>query len=200
MPLDRLLERRPIHRGRVLDIGIERVRLPNGVETDLEIVRHPGAAAIVPIEADGSVILLRQFRHAAGEYLWEVPAGTLDEGEEPRACAARELIEEAGVSAGELIDLGVVVPVPGYSTERIHLFAARGLTPARQKLDRDELIEEVRTVPADQVVRMLFDGTIVDAKSFVALCRARELGLLGVTHAGAGQTPAAPPAGSVAVK
>jgi ADP-ribose pyrophosphatase len=172
------LSRRPIHRGRVLDIGIERARLPNGVTTDLEIVRHPGAAAVVPINADGSVLLIRQYRYAAGGFLWEIPAGTLEPGEEPRVCALRELVEEAGVRAGELIDLGEVVPVPGYSTERISLFAARGLSPASQKLDRDELIEEIRRVPAEEVARMLADGTLIDAKSCVALSRARERGLL----------------------
>jgi ADP-ribose pyrophosphatase len=172
------LSRRPIHRGRVLDIGIERVRLPNGVDTDLEIVRHPGAAAVVPINADGSVLLIRQYRYAAGGFLWEIPAGTLEPGEEPSACALRELIEEAGVRAGELVALGEIVPVPGYSTERIHLFAARALEPANQKLDRDELIEEIRTVPAEQVERMLLDGTLIDGKSCVALSRARERGLL----------------------
>jgi len=172
------LSRKPIHRGRILDIGIERVRLPNGVEADLEIVRHPGAAAIVPIGDDGRVLLIRQYRYAAGGFLLEIPAGTRNAGELARDCALRELTEETGVRAGELIDLGEVVPVPGYSTERIHLFAARRLERAAQALDPDELIE-VQPVAFAEIGRMLVDGTIVDAKSIVALCRARARGLLG---------------------
>lgn len=154
------------------------MRLPNGVETDLEIIRHPGAAAVVPITADGSVIMIRQYRHAADGFLWEIPAGTLDPGEEPASCAARELVEEAGLEARELIPLGVVIPVPGYSTERIHLFAARGLEKATQKLDHDEIIEEIRAFPAAQIGTLLADGSIVDGKSIAGLCRARERGLL----------------------
>ncbi len=175
----RLIERREIFRGRVLDLVVDRVALPNGVEAALEVLRHPGAAAVVPIAADGAVLLLRQFRYAAGGELWEVPAGTLEPGEPAAACAARELEEEAGVRAAEWIELGQVVPVPGYSTERIQLFAARGLAPSRSKLDRDEVVSEVRPVGADQIDRWLEDGTLVDAKTVVALCRARARGLIG---------------------
>jgi ADP-ribose pyrophosphatase len=175
----RLIERRPVLRGRVFDIGVERVALPNGVEAELEILRHPGAAAVVPVTDAGEVLLLRQYRYAAGEFLWEIPAGTLEEGEAPERCAGRELEEEAGVRAGELVELGPMVPVPGYSTERIWLYVARGLEPARQQLERDELVVEVRATPVDEVMRWLVDGTIVDAKTAVALFRARARGLLG---------------------
>ncbi|HEY8516353.1 MAG TPA: NUDIX hydrolase [Candidatus Binatia bacterium] len=173
-----VLSRKQIHQGRILDIGVERVRLPGGTETDLEVIRHPGAAAVVPLTNDGEILLLRQFRHAVGGMLWEIPAGTLAPGESPRDCAARELIEEAGVAAGELIDLGEVVPAPGYTTERIHLFLARSLTPATQKLDADEVISEIRPLPVATVVRMIADDEIIDAKSVVAICRAHVRGLL----------------------
>lgn len=179
MSESRVLERRSVLKGRVFDIGVERVALPNGVEAQLEILHHPGAAAIVPITAAGEIVLVRQFRHAAGGYLWEIPAGTLEKDEAPERCAARELEEEAGVRANELIPLGTVVPVPGYSTEQIWLFAARDLVPSQQKLDRDELVTEVRAVSADEVLRWLVDGTINDAKTAVAIFRAQARGLLG---------------------
>jgi ADP-ribose diphosphatase len=178
MPDAKVLQRDVIHRGRVFELAVERVRLPNGREVRLDVLRHPGAAAIVPLTDAGEILLLHQFRHAAGGYLWEIPAGTLERGEEPGACAERELIEEAGMRAREMIALGEVVPVPGYSTERIHLFLARGLSPADQKLDEDELIAEVRPVPVAEVLRWLADGTLIDAKSAVAIARAHERGLL----------------------
>lgn len=179
MSTARLLDRQPILRGRVFDLGVERVVLPNGIETKLEILRHPGAAAVVPLTDDGKVLLLRQYRYAADEELWEIPAGTLEQGEAPDRCALRELEEEAGVAASELVDLGEVVPVPGYSTERIWLFAARGLRPCEQRLERDELVTEVRATPAEEVLRWLVDGSIIDAKTSVALFRAQARGLLG---------------------
>jgi ADP-ribose pyrophosphatase len=179
MAESRVLERRSVLKGRVFDIGVERVALPNGVEAQLEILHHPGAAAVVPVTKKGEIILVRQYRHAAGAYLWEIPAGTLEKDEAPERCAARELEEEAGVRASELIDLGTVVPVPGYSTEQIWLFVARGLQPATQKLDRDELVTDVRATPVGEVLRWLVDGTINDAKTAVAIFRAQARGLLG---------------------
>jgi ADP-ribose pyrophosphatase len=183
-----VLERRVVHQGRVFELAVERVRLPNGVEVSLDVLRHPGAAAIVPLTDAGEVLLLRQFRHAAGGEIWEIPAGTLAPGETPLACAGRELEEETGMRAGELVSLGDIVPVPGYSTERIHLYLARRLSASQQGLDEDELISEVRAVPAAQAVRWVVDGIIVDAKSAAAICRARERGLL----------PDVPPPGAAA--
>lgn len=173
-----VLSRRAIHKGRVLDIGVERVRLPSGVETDLEMIRHPGAAAIVPLTDRGEILMLHQFRHAAGGMLWEVPAGTLAPGEAPLACAHRELEEETGMSASEMLDLGYILPAPGYTDERIHLFVARGLAPATQKLDVDEVITEVRRVPVAEVLRSIAAAELIDAKSVVAICRAQARGLL----------------------
>jgi ADP-ribose pyrophosphatase len=173
-----ILQRRVVHTGRVFELAVESVRLPNGVAVDLDVLRHPGAAAILPLTDAGEVLLIRQFRHAAGGEIWEIPAGTLNRGEKPFDCAHRELEEEVGMRAAELVELGEIVPVPGYSTERIHLYLARSLTASKQGLDADELISEVRAVPAVEAVRWVVDGTIVDAKSAVAICRARERGLL----------------------
>jgi len=112
---------REIYRGKVVHLFVETVTLPNGHTTTLEVIHHPGAAAVVPFLADRTVLLVRQYRHAAGGYIWEVPAGKLD-GELPEVCARRELVEEAGVEAGRLESLGDIVTTPGFSDEVIHLF------------------------------------------------------------------------------
>ena len=120
--------RRQVYRGRIVDLGIERVTLPNGVEVELEIIRHPGAAAVVAVDAEGRVTLIRQFRHAAGGYIWELPAGVLDHpGESPEACAGRELLEETGLRAARLTPLTTIFTTPGFTDERIHLFLAQDL-------------------------------------------------------------------------
>jgi len=152
-------------------LDIERVSLPNGVEVDLEMIRHPGAAAVVACTAS-EVTLIRQYRFAAGGYLWEIPAGTLDPGETPDVCARRELREEAGVDADELIPLGSVLTTPGFCDERIHIYLARGLHRATTKHDLDEVITEVREVGWDSVFAMMEAGEIVDAKSLVGLYKA----------------------------
>ena len=121
-----LLTRKAIWPGRTVKLDLERVRLPNGVTTELEIVHHPGAACVVPLAADGSVTLVRQFRHAVGDYLLEAPAGKLDPGEAPAACAARELEEETGLRAGLLELLGRVHPTPGFCDEVIPSTWRRG--------------------------------------------------------------------------
>jgi ADP-ribose pyrophosphatase len=142
------------------------------------MIRHPGAAAIVPLTDRGEILMLHQFRHAAGGMLWEVPAGTLAPGEAPLACAHRELEEETGMGASEMLELGYILPAPGYTDERIHLFLARGLAPATQKLDVDEVITEVRPVPVADVLRSIASSELIDAKSVVAICRAQARGLL----------------------
>src|SRR4030095_1863338 len=120
--------RRDIYRGRIVDLGIEPVTLPNGAEVELEVVRHPGAAAVGPVDAAGWVVLIRQYRHAAGGYIWEVPAGVLDRpGETPEECAARELLEETGLRAERLTRLTAILTTPGFTDERIHLVLAQEL-------------------------------------------------------------------------
>jgi ADP-ribose pyrophosphatase len=161
--------RKTILKGRVFDFTVENITLPNGVNIDLEIVRHPGASAIVPLNGKGEVVMLRQYRHAIGGALWEIPAGTMDEDDaSPLACARRELVEETGFSAATWDTLGELTPVPGYSDERIHLFLARDLSPAAQDLDADEIVA-VHTLPMDEVRQMVFDGRITDAKTIAGL-------------------------------
>jgi ADP-ribose pyrophosphatase len=158
----------PIHTGRVFELRKENITLPNGITLDIDIIRHPGASAIVPIAADGGVVLIRQYRHAVGGFIWEIPAGTLNKGESPLACARRELLEETGFSAQVFHKLGEIVPVPGYSDERIHLFMAKGLGPAKQNLDRDELLD-VHQVPFDEAMGMIRRGEILDGKTIAGL-------------------------------
>ena len=163
----------PIHAGRVFELRKENITLPNGITLDIDIIRHPGASAIVPISNVGGVILIRQYRHAVGGFIWEIPAGTLNRGETPLACARRELVEETGFSAEVFHKLGEIVPVPGYSDERIHIFLAKGLGPARQHLDRDELLE-VHEVPFDEAIHMIRRGEIVDGKTIAGLLLAEK--------------------------
>ncbi len=167
----RLLDRRTLHRGSFLEMTRERVALPNGIEVDLELVRHPGAAAIVPLASDGTVVLVRQYRHATDGWLLEVPAGKLDAGESAEACARRELAEEAGFAAGELVSLGPFWASPGFTDEVIHLFLARNLTPATQNLEEDELLFLER-LPFTEAVTRAARGEIADGKSACALLRA----------------------------
>ncbi|MCL7971368.1 MAG: NUDIX hydrolase [marine benthic group bacterium] len=163
---------RSVYRGKILDVREDTVRFPNGSEGVLEIVRHRGAAAVLPLYrpaecAEGTgpdVILLRQYRYAVGGTLWEAPAGKLDEGEPPDVCAARELEEEAGVSASRLIPLTTLLTTPGFSDERIHLFLAVGLEEGRQALEEHEIIE-CRRMPLATAVDMVLAGDIVDGKT-----------------------------------
>jgi ADP-ribose pyrophosphatase len=166
-----VLECRRRQRGRVFDLYTETVRLDNGVVAELDVIRHPGAAAIVAVDAHQRVLMLRQYRHAVGEYLWEIPAGTLEAGESPENCAARELEEESGYRADRWQPLGEIVPVPGYADERIHLFMAAGLTPATQNLDRDEVLS-VHPVAFDEALAMIDEGVIQDAKTIASLLMA----------------------------
>ena len=150
-----------------MHLVVESITLPNGHSLDLEIVRHPGASAIVALTNDDEVILVRQYRHAVGGYIYEIPAGKLD-GQSPETCAARELMEEAGAEAGRLEKLGAIVTTPGFSDEVIHLFLARDLRPVPQRLEPDEVLT-VERVPFERALEMCARGEIHDAKSMCAL-------------------------------
>lgn len=170
----RRLARRDVFRGRVVEVSVDRVRMPDGREVEMELVRHPGSAAVLPLaeEAGGgeAVLLLRQYRYATGGWLLEIPAGKLDPGESAEECARRELVEETGWSAGELEPLGELWPSPGVSDERISLFVARRLTPASQDLEDDELLT-VERLPLATAISRAAAGEIDDAKTVAALLR-----------------------------
>jgi ADP-ribose pyrophosphatase len=165
---------RTVYRGRIFDVFLEKVVLPNGMTKDREVIRHPGAAAMVPLLGDGRVILIKQYRHAVDRFLWEIPAGTLERGENPLECARRELVEEIGYSAATLEKITEILPAPGYTDERIHIFIATELSPALQNLDADEVLE-IKPTPFDRAIEMIGQGHIQDAKTIVGLmvCRQR---------------------------
>lgn len=164
-------QRRPVFIGKVLDVGLETVELPNGETAELEIIRHPGGAAAVAVDEQRHVCLLHQYRHAAGGWLWELPAGKIDPGEEPFGTARRELAEEAGIEADGWTDLSRLNSSPGVFTEVIHLYLARGLRPTVQEHEAHEVIE-IHWVPFDQALGWCMDGTITDAKTLIGLFRA----------------------------
>jgi 8-oxo-dGTP pyrophosphatase MutT (NUDIX family) len=166
--------RQRLYEGRIIDLNLEHVHLPGGQEVELEIVRHPGGAAVVAIDAEQRVCLLRQFRHAADGWLWELPAGKLDPGEAPEVTALRELAEEAGVEADRLTSLGIMHSSPGVCTEIIHLYMARDLSTAELNHEHGEVIE-VHWEPLSEVLIWCDEGKITDAKTLVGLYRAAAL-------------------------
>jgi len=168
---DREVQRRPIYRGKIVDLGVDAVVLPNGESVELEIVRHPGGAAAVALDEQGRICLLRQYRHATGGWLWELPAGKLDPGETPSGTARRELLEEAGVEAGKWTDLGSMHSSPGILTEVIHLYLASGLRCSAHDHETHEVIE-IHWLPFGQALDWCIDGTITDAKTLIGLFRA----------------------------
>ena len=163
--------RRHIHRGRVLDIGTEDVTLPTGVRTTLDVLKHPGASCVLPIDDDG-VVLIRQFRHCADGWLWEAPAGTLNAGETPETCARREVTEEAGLIAGRLEHVGFDFTAPGFTDEKIHLWLAHDCTAAPSNHDEDEVITEVKRFSWAELDALIHAGDLCDAKSMSVVLHA----------------------------
>lgn len=164
---------RRAYTGRVLNLDIDSVRFPDGSEGELEIIRHSGASAVVPLldqptDWNPRVVLIRQYRYAADGYVYEIPAGRLDEGESPLTCAHRELEEETGYRAAEMKPLITVYTTPGFTDERIHVFLATGLTSGQERRERDEFLTLIM-LPLSQVMEMIEGGEICDAKTVVAL-------------------------------
>ena len=166
-----------LYQGRVFKLLRENVTLENGVTVDLDIIRHPGAAAAVPVFKGNRLILVRQYRHATGKFIWEIPAGTLEPDESPLECAVRELAEETGYQADKWENIGLITPLPGYSDESIHIFLAQDLVPAVQNLDKDEILE-AHEIGLKEAVEMIHKGDIIDAKTVAGLFMA--LGRLDV--------------------
>ncbi|HUO06225.1 MAG TPA: NUDIX hydrolase [Candidatus Binataceae bacterium] len=165
--------RRPILKLGHVDLGVETAHLPNGVTIELAVIRHPGASAIVALDADGNIALLSQYRHAIGGYMREVPAGCRNPGEDFLVCARRELAEEAGLSAARWDRTGAIITIPSVCDEVIELFLARDLSDGAGVPDHDEVIS-VSRVPFEETFEMIRRGEIVDAKSIAALYRARD--------------------------
>ncbi|MDD4954958.1 MAG: NUDIX hydrolase [Candidatus Omnitrophica bacterium] len=156
-------------KGRILNVSVKKVRLPNGYVTHIEIVKHPGAVLIAPLLSKDRIIMLRQFRPVINAYIYELPAGTLEKHESPMRCAGREIIEETGYKSNKLTRLGLIIPVPGYSTERIFIYKAEKLKKTKRLYQPDEVIDAL--IMSRQEIKRLFKaGKIVDAKTISALC------------------------------
>jgi ADP-ribose pyrophosphatase len=168
-----LLSSSRLYSGRIVNLDLDTVRFPDDSTGQLEILRHPGASAVVPFLdppglADPRVVLIRQFRHAADGFIWEVPAGRLDAGESPESCAERELEEETGMRARRLERLTTICTTPGFTDERIHLFQAEGLEPGAEHREADEFME-LHTLRWSEVMRLVESGAVVDGKTLVSL-------------------------------
>jgi len=163
---------RRVYTGRIISVDLDTVRFPDGSTGQLEMIRHPGASAVVPVLRaelpDPEILLIRQYRYAAEQYLYEVPAGRLDAGEAPEVCAARELREETGYRAERLTPLFTMYTTPGFTDERIHLFVATGLTAGDAAREADEFLELV-PMPLSRALDLIKDGAIQDAKTALAL-------------------------------
>jgi ADP-ribose pyrophosphatase len=162
-----------LYTGRIVNLDLDTVGFPDGSTGTLEMLRHPGASAVVPFlddprADDPRIILIRQFRHAADGFLWEIPAGRLDPGEEPEACARRELREETGYSAADCRRLVTIHTTPGFTDERIHLFMATGLRAGDHAREADEFVE-VHETRWSEALRLVENGEVSDAKTLTAL-------------------------------
>jgi ADP-ribose pyrophosphatase len=170
---DAQLATKRIHTGRIINLDEDRVRYPDGSEADVDIVRHPGASAVVPFLTDPEgedpqILLLRQYRYAAGGYILEIPAGRLDPGEAPLACAARELKEETGCTAARVEPLITILTTPGFTNERIHLFLATELTHGESAREADEFAEVV-ILRLSEALELVQRGEIPDSKTALGL-------------------------------
>lgn len=166
-----VVAQREIFRGKITSLTVDTVDLPNGHRADLEILHHPGGAAIVALDDQNRVCLLHQFRHAAGGYVWELPAGKLETDESPEFTAQRELVEEAGVAASTWRSLGISLSSPGVFTERIHLYLATNLSPAPDAREAAEVFE-VHWIDFKTAVHRVLSGEIDDSKTGMGLLRA----------------------------
>lgn len=169
-----VLSSEKIYDGKIVHLHVDTVRLSDGKESKREVVSHGGAVCIVPVQEDGTTLLVRQFRLPAGKILLEIPAGTLEKGEEPQACALRELEEEIGYKAANIRLLFACYLAPGYSTEKIHAYIATGLTKTQTHFDEGENLELV-TMPLAEAVQRVLAGELEDAKTIAALLVANEV-------------------------
>jgi ADP-ribose pyrophosphatase len=170
LPRATVNQTREIFRGKAFGFEVQDVLLPNGSRAEFAMVRHPGSTGIVPIMDDGTVLMTFQYRHAVGKYLLEIPAGTIETGESPLGCAKRELEEETGFTAGELIKIASVDIIPAYSDEKIYVYLARNLTPSTQNLDQDEIIQVVKH-PLGELIAFIAEDKITDALTILSLYR-----------------------------
>lgn len=162
-----------VFEGSVVDLWIDTVTLPDGKESKREIINHPGGVCMFAVDDDNNVLMVRQFRKPTEQVILEIPAGKLEKGEDPLEAGKRELEEEAGVFADEIIPMGYFYPVPAYCRERIYMYFARSLHEVPQNLDDDEFLEVLK-IPYDELYKMVLNNEIIDGKTALATLRARE--------------------------
>ncbi|MDW7673045.1 MAG: NUDIX hydrolase [Bacillota bacterium] len=166
--IEKKIEGQQIFKGKIIEVELDKVRLPNNSISTREVVKHGGAVGIIPINDNRELILVRQYRYPVGEALLEIPAGKLDQQEEPLACAARELREETGFIAEEMVKVCDFFTSPGFSNEVIHLYMAKGLKQAGQMLDEDEFLN-IEQVSLREAINYIYDGRIKDGKTIVGI-------------------------------
>lgn len=162
------------YNGLIINTTLDRVVLQNGEQTLREVVIHPGGVTIIPIDDEGFVYCVRQFRYPMSEHLLETPAGKLEYGEEPLSCAVRELSEETGIVAEEYIDLGKIYPSPGFCKEVLYIYMARRLSFGTSHPDHNEFLD-VEKIHIDELVRLVMDNEITDAKTVIAVLKAKNI-------------------------
>lgn len=162
------LKRIPVHKGHIIDVYTDIIKLPSGKEAEWDYIHHKGAAAIVPVDEDGKIIMVRQYRNAIEKYSLEIPAGGLNPGEDMKACAARELEEETGYSSSNIEHLFDLYTTVAFCNEKIGIFYTKELTKTKQNLDEDEFVS-IERYTLDQLVQFIFDGVIDDAKTISAI-------------------------------
>lgn len=171
---ERTVEHTRPYEGVIVKVDLDKALLPNGRTAKREVVDHPGGVAVLPLNDDGTVAVVRQYRYPFSQVLTEIPAGKLDPGEEPRTGALRELKEEVGAQAGELIDLGEIYPSPGFCREVLYLYLARGLTYGDCCPDEDEFLE-ISCIPFDRLAEQVMSGEVRDGKTVAAVLKAKVL-------------------------
>lgn len=171
---ERTLSSETVYQGKIVTLLVDQAELPNGMQAKREVVLHPGGVAILPLDQDGNVTLVQQYRYPFHQLLLELPAGKLDEGEDHRVAAARELSEETGLEAGELTYLGCILASPGFCTEKLHMYLARDLSRAQSHPDDDEFLNVV-TMPFEELFQKVMDGTLEDAKTVATVLKTKVL-------------------------
>ncbi|HHU22043.1 MAG TPA: NUDIX hydrolase [Clostridiales bacterium] len=162
------------YEGLIINVQVDQIQLHSGNTTIREVVEHPGGVTVIPVDDEGYVYCVRQYRYPFAEHLLEVPAGKLEDCEDHRDCAARELAEETGIMAGELTYMGEIYTSPGFSKEILHLYLATDLTFGEAHLDENEFMDVVK-IHIDELIKMVMAGEIKDAKSIVAILKTKEI-------------------------